>query len=733
MLYCLDFLSAITSLSLWLGISIAVFVIVLIIYVVATVTQGKAVITSVALPKDAAVTAADHLYYLPTASVTVTATATVLIFIDAAGEIADAALHSLQLVQQVKYEADTTQLYTLNYRSSSFANDDIKINTSADGLLETVFASTEDRVGNIIATLSEAPANILTDGIVPKGIRGAAPIHVTVQTREFTNTFTIFSSQWVTGQVIFPWIIPIEGQQQTPFTVDATITLNFPPQPIRHAPATPVAGLFTRPLKKLAVTAIADIGRQGAASAGTFEISIPDTGVMIFVPVTRAAFVKKIHTPKFQQGMLTENFINKPSEAEGFVSIPINILKAIFSIPAQLLSFRIFHLGKEEALVKAMKKLEDARQEAAEQEAKRKAGTASGQLPPKPKPPGKTSDEGADTAAPEPPEPPEPPAPPSPGFDILVEAIKAHQQEWKAKFNVIEIGIGKKKVNGLETEEDVLVFKPEEKLEHGRNVFVPIPPFLPFRSNGVDYNIPTDVQQTGGPVLPAFIPDEEEACDLNTPKFPGCSVSRLNNDDTGTIGLKVFKDNKSYILSCYHVICSTELSENVFTVTPTSASGDRTVISPGIRDQGTEANVIGKVTEGKFNEFMDCAIAELNDDLDVKRRICRIDQEPSGTIIIRSEHTKPRLTVFMSGRTSQFRSAKIKSAYTSTDVTYSFGKFTLNGLISTTPLAKEGDSGAVVFDEDCKVVGIVVARSSSDTYIIPIGAILTAFKVKLKP
>ncbi len=41
--------------------------------------------------------------------------------------------------------------------------------------------------------------------------------------------------------------------------------------------------------------------------------------------------------------MLTGNYINKPSEFEGLISIPINICKAIVSIPSQLFNFKIQH------------------------------------------------------------------------------------------------------------------------------------------------------------------------------------------------------------------------------------------------------------------------------------------------------------------------------------------------------------------------------------------------------
>jgi hypothetical protein len=264
---------------------------------------------------------------------------------------------------------------------------------------------------------------------------------------------------------------------------------------------------------------------------------------------------------------------------------------------------------------------------------------------------------------------------------------------------------------------------------------MPVPPFIPFKaSDGKTYDLPTDVQRTGGVIKPAFTEIPGEECDVNQPKHPGCSVSRLNNEDTGTIGLKVFKNGQAFILSCYHVLCSSELAKKIYVFDPQlPAGGNSIIISPGIKDNGTHTHAVGKVAEGRLDKFFDCAIATLDDDTLVTPRICRIDQEPGLPIAIGTEHLQPRLQVFMSGRTSKLQSAFIKSPYASTDIEYSIGKKTIKGLIATTPLAHQGDSGAVVFDEECNIIGIVVARSPSDTYILPISRILTEFKVRLKP
>lgn len=319
--------------------------------------------------------------------------------------------------------------------------------------------------------------------------------------------------------------------------------------------------------------------------------------------------------------------------------------------------------------------------------------------------------------------------------EIFVEAIETCARDWREKYNVLDISLGKKETNGVEAQRTAIVFKPIEKLFSDDTVFEPIPKEIAFiASDGKTYLLPTDVQQTGGIIEAAFEVDLTEKCDAIFPKRPGCSVSRLTDDDTGTIGLKVYKNHASYLLSCYHVICAPEMKQGVFKIEEGDVlEKDATVISPGVKDQGTAADKLAIITEGRLDEYMDCALAKLNDSLDMKTQICKIGVGPVGMLAIGTEHIQPRLKVFMTGRTSGFKNAYVKSPYANTTIQYGTGKKTLSGLIATTPLAQKGDSGAVVFDEDCNVVGIVVARSPSDTYVIPIARILTAFQIQLKP
>ncbi len=745
MVNLLDFISAITDLRVWLTVIIIVFIVVLVIYIIASISLSGDVLVSSAVDDNTSPVEADQIYYLPTADIQIIATAKVSVATDSSGEIQSGTLLSLQLENKVVIGPDTTKLYRLQYRPSLFANDELRINTNATGLLETVTSTTTDTLPDIIASLSSAPANILAPGAKKMMLQDSGPQPVgpvKVQTVEFTNTFIITADELVSKNgtnttnttITRPWIISIDGTQRKPVTVNASFTISLPKRETKHHSGE-TKGILTRPLRKVKLQVQVNDKQFNNLFPQMYELLLPDVDTLINVPVTRTAFVKKVHAPRFVNGLVVENFIDKPSEANGFVSIPINILKAIFSLPAQLLSFRIYHLGKEKELEEAKQALAAAKaattaqQEAAQQklqEAAKALQQSGDQLQ-------QTADginsnlnqKDADKSQQD----------EIVSGEVLIEAIKAHASEWKAKFHVLDICVGKKKVNGVETNINALVFKPVEKLEHGEAAFIPVPAFIPFTdSKGRPHKLPTDVQRTGGRIESAFTANPNEACDINNPKRPGCSVSRLKNNDTGTIGLKVFKNGKSYVLSCYHVLCSSELLKRKFVFDPaTPAGGDSTIISPGLKDNGTANDKIGVVVEGSLNEFMDCAIAEINNDLDVHRRICRTDQGPAGTLEIGMQHVDARVRVFMSGRTSKLTRAHIKSPYTSTDIEYSIGKITLSGLIATSPLAEGGDSGAVVFDEDSNVVGIVVARSPSDTYIIPIAPILTKFQVKLKP
>lgn len=63
--------------------------------------------------------------------------------------------------------------------------------------------------------------------------------------------------------------------------------------------------------------------------------------------------------------MLVENYMNSPSSFEGFLSIPVNLVKAFVAITAQLFNFKIQHQYQNEiTTLNTQKKLPDLRKQA---------------------------------------------------------------------------------------------------------------------------------------------------------------------------------------------------------------------------------------------------------------------------------------------------------------------------------------------------------------------------------
>ncbi len=88
-------------------------------------------------------------------------------------------------------------------------------------------------------------------------------------------------------------------------------------------------------------------------------VVVPNPYLIASVPVTRAPFVKKEVILEFRDGMLSKSQIKNPSEVLEFVGIPINVAKAIVSIPSAMLKFELLQTQNDGKLLLAQKELID--------------------------------------------------------------------------------------------------------------------------------------------------------------------------------------------------------------------------------------------------------------------------------------------------------------------------------------------------------------------------------------
>lgn len=309
---------------------------------------------------------ADHYYYLPEAQMSLAVTAVIKV----ERSITDKTIINHQLMQfnfnpVVTVKPDRGSLVALQYKGNWFSNDDLHITTSTEALLDNVSAISEDRIGPIVAQITNTIVGDSSKRFLEAAFVEKEPTQKSItEILEITRIFTITADELAGAEISKSWLVPLTGEHTGDTIVaDASFTLiNADSSGLKPVTAGMMYdGLLSRPLIAQKWTL-----KTKDADVISFVCMVPDTGSLLKIPVRRSYFIKKQQLPKFQQGLLVENSINKPSEIEGLISIPLNIAKAIFSIPAQLLQFKISHINQQTEYEKSLAALQKARESAGE-------------------------------------------------------------------------------------------------------------------------------------------------------------------------------------------------------------------------------------------------------------------------------------------------------------------------------------------------------------------------------
>lgn len=95
-------------------------------------------------------------------------------------------------------------------------------------------------------------------------------------------------------------------------------------------------------------------------AAARLIATLPDAGATYTLPITASAFSKSSVKHVFKDGMLVEVGIERPSTLVSVASLPVDILKALISIPAELIKLRVDYSSQETAAVGQQVKLLEA-------------------------------------------------------------------------------------------------------------------------------------------------------------------------------------------------------------------------------------------------------------------------------------------------------------------------------------------------------------------------------------
>jgi hypothetical protein len=311
---------------------------------------------------------------------------------------------------------------------------------------------------------------------------------------------------------------------------------------------------------------------------------------------------------------------------------------------------------------------------------------------------------------------------------VVNEFIESETDNLLVKFPNIQ-GLSAEHRNGDEKEPICLLIDIDSKLPHDQ-VENAIPKVFPFiDSAGNQYSIPTDIDGVGEYEA---LGSAEFIGEGESPKQLGLSCSREDSNCTGTIGLKVYKQNEPYLLGCFHVLCSKEFESNKRKYN-NSGSGDF-IISPSEKDRKDVPYRLAELSEGVLNHYVDAAIAKLSNTDLLQNKYYDVNGVPKGIRRLTKEDKKKKIWLKVVGRTSGVKWGRLKTNYKNRVFIKQYKNILNNGELRDVIIAENiscgGDSGATVMDSNSKIIGIITAGNCrTQSVIVPIETVINHLKL----
>lgn len=136
--------------------------------------------------------------------------------------------------------------------------------------------------------------------------------------------------------------------------------VNAPPESLVSLPASLNDAILYRPTVAVDVYVMWQPKRRVATNWVIYKkrvMTVIDPDTIHSLDVRRAIFSTRATNIKFQDGVLTEIMIDKGSELEGFIKIPLNILRAVFSLPTELIAIQIGETNAMQDLIRTQAEL----------------------------------------------------------------------------------------------------------------------------------------------------------------------------------------------------------------------------------------------------------------------------------------------------------------------------------------------------------------------------------------
>ncbi len=165
---------------------------------------------------------------------------------------------------------------------------------------------------------------------------------------------------------------------------------------------------------------------------------------------------------------------------------------------------------------------------------------------------------------------------------------------------------------------------------------------------------------------------------------------------------------KIYGIGCYHVLCANELKHKIYSVDFKSAEDSPITLVQ--RTQNGMENAIGKVLYGKLNYKSDFALAEVE-----------MHEDALGPLAGGKFHARSLDEIFFVNAQGKRQQSVLLEKNTGCTVRMN-GQVNIGftGLLKAKKCSHKGDSGALVWDAEGNMLGLVGADNANYTYIVPL-------------
>jgi hypothetical protein len=234
---------------------------------------------------------------------------------------------------------DPNARYRLRYAPTGVTDDDISFQVDRNGLLTSARATETDRTGDIIIALAKAATAAATMA------RTSEATPATPEDGQYPFTRIYDYATFVNG-------VNLPGQAR--IEVDRKYLPKSTSRPdcsysVCYRVAVPV----------VATLRSFTVDQKGTRTPfeSQFAFMAVDPDSLEGIDLNTAAMVTRTNSITFDSGLITSIAINQPSTSLAIANLPLNVLSAVLSVPANLLTLRVANVQGEANLVQAQANL----------------------------------------------------------------------------------------------------------------------------------------------------------------------------------------------------------------------------------------------------------------------------------------------------------------------------------------------------------------------------------------